>query len=99
MFISIQLYLTCWKDCMQSPTREEMMKLWMYDTVAYVQENSYAVTDAQNKNAKSCKYTMQLQMYMKRMLKNKLQKGAVKLKRVPTEEQVADVLTKPLSCE
>ena len=34
-------------------------------------------------------------MYKKRMLKNKLMKGAVKLKYVPTEEQVADVLTKP----
>ena len=40
---------------------------------------------------------MQLQMYTKRMLKNKLQKGAVKLKFVPTKEQVADVLTKPLA--
>ena len=36
-------------------------------------------------------------MYKKRMLKNKLQKGYVNLKYVPTEEQVADVLTKPLS--
>ena len=30
------------------------------------------------------------------MLNNKLQKGAVKLKYVPTKEQVADVLTKPM---
>ena len=36
-------------------------------------------------------------MYNKRMLKNKLFKGAVKLKYVPTKEQVADVLTKPLA--
>ena len=40
---------------------------------------------------------MQLQMYTKRMLKNKSQKGAVKLKYVPTKEQVEDVLTKPLA--
>ena len=36
-------------------------------------------------------------MYKKRMLKNKWLKGAVKLKYVPTKEQEADVLTKPLS--
>ena len=36
-------------------------------------------------------------MYMKKMLKNKLEKGVVKLKYVPTEEQVADVLTKLLA--
>ena len=36
-------------------------------------------------------------MYTKRMLKNKLQKGVVKLKYVPTKEQVANVLTKPLA--
>ena len=29
---------------------------------------------------------------------NAFQKGAVKLKYVPTKEQVADVLTKPLAC-
>ena len=40
---------------------------------------------------------MQLWMYIKRMLKNMLQKGAVNLKYVPTKEQVADVLTKPLA--
>ena len=40
---------------------------------------------------------MQLQMYKRRMIKNKLQKGVVKLKYVPTEEQVEDVLTNPLS--
>ena len=27
-----------------------------------------------------------------------VQKGAIKLKYVPTEEQVADVLNKPMSC-
>ena len=40
---------------------------------------------------------MQLQMYKRRMIKNKLKKGVVKLKYVPTEEHVANVLTKPLS--
>ena len=82
---------------MQSPTREEMMKLWMYDTVVDVQEKNDAVTDAKKKNDTSCKCTMQLQMYKKRMLKNKLQKGDVKIKYVPIEEQVADVSTNPLS--
>ena len=94
MFLIIQLYLTCRKDCTLSPTREELMKLWMYDTVA---DKNDAVTDAQKKNDASCKCTMQLQMYKKGMLKNKLQKGVVNLKYVPTEEQVVDVLTKPLS--
>ena len=88
MFLIIQLYLTCRKDCMQSPTREEMIKLLMYDTVA----------DVQKKNDASCKCTMQLQMDKKRMLKNNLQKGAIKLKYIPIEEQVADVLTKPMDC-
>ena len=82
---------------MKSPTREEMMKLRIYNTVADVQEKNDAVIDAQNKNDASCKCTMQLQMYKKRMLKNKLQKGALKLKYVPTEEKVVDVLTKPLA--
>ena len=36
-------------------------------------------------------------MYKRIMIKNKMQKGAIKLKYVPIEEQVADVLTKPLS--
>ena len=81
---------------MQSPTREEMMKLWMYDTVVDVQEKNDAVTYTQKKNDASCECTMQLQMYKKRMLKNKF-KGVVKLKYVPTKEQEADVLTKPLS--
>ena len=97
MFLIIHLYLTCRKDGMQSPTREEMMKLRMYDTVADVQEKNDAVTDAQKKNDVSCKCTMQLRMYKKRMLKNKLQKGLVKLEHVPIEEQVADVLTNPLT--
>ena len=39
---------------------------------------------------------MQLWMYKRRMITNKLQKGVVKLKYVPTEEQVENVLTKPL---
>ena len=30
-------------------------------------------------------------------IRDMVQKGAIKLKYVPTEEQVADVLTKPLS--
>ena len=55
MFLIIQLYLTCRKDCMQSPTREEMMKLHMYDTIVDVQEKNDAVTDAQKKNDASCK--------------------------------------------
>ena len=69
---------------MQSPTREEMMKLQMYDIAVDVQE----------KNDASCKCTMQLQMYKKRMWL----KEAVNLKYVPTEERVEDVLTKPLAC-
>ena len=73
-----------------------MMKLRMYDTVVNVQEKNNAVTDAHNKNDGSCKCMMQLRMYKKKMLKNKLQKGALKLKHVPTKEQVADVLNKPL---
>ena len=36
-------------------------------------------------------------MYKRIMIKNKLEKGVVKLKYVPTEEQVADILTKLLS--
>ena len=40
MFLIIQLYLTCRKDGMQSPTREEMMKLQMYDAIADVQEEN-----------------------------------------------------------
>ena len=69
----------------------------MYDTIADVQEKNDAVTDAQKKNDASCKCTMQLRMQKKRMLKNKLQKGDVKIKHVPTKEQVADVLTNPLA--
>ena len=73
-----------------------MIQFWMYDTVLDMQEKSDGVIDAQKKNDASCKCMMQLQMYKKRMLKNKLQKGVVKLKHVPTEEQMEDVLTKPL---
>ena len=40
---------------------------------------------------------MQLRMYKRRIINKKLQKGAVKLKYVPTKEHVADVLTNPLS--
>ena len=83
---------------MQSPTREEMMKLQMYDTVAYVQEKNDAIIDAEKKNDAIGKCTMQVWMYIKRMLKNKSQKGAVKLKYVPIKEQVADVLTNPMAC-
>ena len=43
---------------MQSPTREEMMKLQMYDIVADVQEKNDAIIDAQKKNDASCKCTM-----------------------------------------
>ena len=65
--------------------------------VMNVQEKNDAVTDAQKKNDASCECTMQLRMYKKRMLKNKLQKGVVNLKYASTEEQVADEFTKPLS--
>ena len=43
---------------MQSPTREEMMKLRMYNEVA----------DAQNKNDARCGCTMKLQMHKRRMM-------------------------------
>ena len=58
----------------------------MYDTTADVQEKNDAVTHAQKKNDASCECMMQLRMYIKRMLKNKWRKGAVKLKYVPTKE-------------
>ena len=73
------------------------MKLRICDIVLDAQEKNNAVIDAQKKNDSSCKCTMWLQMYKKRMLKNKLQKGAVKIKHVPIEEQVVDLLTKPLA--
>ena len=79
----------------------------MYNTIADVQEKNDAVIDAQKKNDASCECAillwmykrrmMQLQMYTNRMLKNKLHKGAVKIKYVPTKEQVASVLTKTLA--
>ena len=59
------MYLTCRKDCMQSPTREEMMKLWMYDTVV---DKNDAVIYAQKKNDASCECTIQFQMYKRRMI-------------------------------
>ena len=55
MFLIIQLYLTYRKDCMQSPTREEMMELQMYDTIA-------------DKNDASGKCTILLQKYKRRMM-------------------------------
>ena len=67
MFLIIQLYLICRKDGMQSPTREEMVNLQMYDTAADVQEKNDAVTDAQKKNDASCKCTIKLWMYKKIM--------------------------------
>ena len=70
----------------------------MYDKFVDVQEKNDVVTDAQTKNDASWKCTMQLWMYKKRMSKNKLQKGVVKLKHVPTKEQLVDVLTYPLAC-
>ena len=69
----------------------------MYDEVVDVQEKNDAVTNAQKNNYAICKCMMQLWMYKRRMIKNKLQNGGVKLKYVPTKEHVADVLTKPLS--
>ena len=64
-----------------------MMKLCMYDIVADVREKNDAIIDAQKKNNASCKCTMQLQMYKKRIWL----KGVIKLKHVPTKEQAADV--------
>ena len=69
----------------------------MYDIVTDVQGKNDVITEAQKNNYASCKCMMQLQMYKKRILKNKLLKGIVKLKHVPTKEQVEDVFTKPLS--
>ena len=83
---------------MQSPTREEIMKLCMYDEVVDVQEKNDAIVDVQKKNDASCGCTVQQRMYKQRMIKNKLQKGAIKLKYAPTQKQVADILTEPLSC-
>ena len=40
---------------------------------------------------------MQLHMYKRRMIKNKLQKRDINIKYVPTEGQVTDMLSKPLS--
>ena len=40
---------------MQSPTREEMMKLWMHDRIA---DQNDAVIDAQKKNDASCRCTI-----------------------------------------
>ena len=40
MFLIIQLHLTCRKDCMQSPIKEEIMKLQVYDAVANVQKEN-----------------------------------------------------------
>ena len=54
MFLIIQLHFICRKDCMQSPTKEELCKLRMYDTIADVQEKNDAVTNAQKKNDASC---------------------------------------------
>ena len=44
----------------------------MYDAIAYVQAKSDAIKNAQKKNDESFECTMQLQMYKKIMLKNKL---------------------------
>ena len=66
----------------------------MYDIVADVEENNDAIIDAQKKNDTSCKCTMQLQMYKKIMWL----KGDIKLKYVPTKEQVVDVLTNSMAC-
>ena len=60
-------------------------------------EKNDVITNAQKKNDASCKCTIQVQMYIKKMPKNRLKKGAVNLKYVPTKEQVVDVLTKPLA--
>ena len=65
---------------MQSPTREEIMKLWMHNEVADVQEKNDAVTDAQKKNGASCKCAMQLQMYIKENVKEQVAEGSCKAK-------------------
>ena len=52
MFLIIQLHLTCRKDYMQSLTREEMMKLQMYDVVTNVQKEN----DKEQVTEGSCKY-------------------------------------------
>ena len=51
---------------MQSSTREEMMKLRMYDIVA---DKNDAVIDAQKKNDASCECMIPLQMYKRRMMR------------------------------
>ena len=71
MSLIIQLYLTSMKDCMQSPTIEEMMKLWMYDTIA---NKNYAVIDAQKKNDASCECMIPLQMYKRIMMQLQMHK-------------------------
>ena len=50
---------------MQSHTREEMMKLRMYDIVA---DKNDVVIDAQKKNDASCECTIPLRMYKRRMM-------------------------------
>ena len=67
------------------------------DEVVDEQKKNDEVADAQKKNDASYGCTMQLKIYKKRMIKNKLQKGVVKLKYVPTKDHVVDVLTMPLS--
>ena len=74
MFLIIQLYLTCRKDGMQSPTREEMMKSRISNIVADVQENNDAVTDAQKKNDVICECTIPLRMYKRRMMQLQMHK-------------------------
>ena len=44
------------------PKKEEWYKLWMYDTIADVQEKNDTVIDVQNKNDASCKSMMQLRI-------------------------------------
>ena len=56
---------------MQSPTREEMMKLRMYDTVA---NKNDAVIDAQKKNDLSCECMIPLRMYKRRMMQLQMHK-------------------------
>ena len=65
------MYLTCRKDWMQSPTREEMMKLWMCDTV---RDKNDAVIDAQKKNDASCECTIPLWMYKRIMMQLQMHK-------------------------
>ena len=56
---------------MQSPTREEMMKLLMYGIVV---DKNDAVIDEKNKNDAICECTIPLQKYKIRMMQLQMHK-------------------------